>query len=70
MRFPERTSIRPSLLTVLKDSLDVEPVGGAGLVVSALLQVRGQLAGADVVDDARVVLRYGIWKKRGKFNPL
>ena len=66
MRFPERTSIRPSLLTVLKDSLDVEPVGGAGLVVSALLQVRGQLAGADVVDDARVVLRYGVWKKRGR----
>ena len=47
-----------SSLTVLKDSLDVESVGGAGLVVSALLQVRGQLAGADVVDDARVVLRY------------
>ena len=66
MRFPERTSIRPSLLTVLKDSLDVEPVGGAGLVVSALFQVRGQLAGADVVDDARVVLRYGVWKKRGR----
>ena len=66
MRFPEGTSIRPSLLTVLKDSLDVEPVGGAGLVVSALLQVRGQLAGADVVDDARVVLRYGVWKKRGR----
>ena len=52
-----------SSLTVLKDSLDVESVGGAGLVVSALLQVRGQLAGADVVDDARVVLRYGVCKK-------
>ena len=60
----KESSLRLSLaLTVLKDSLDVESVGGAGLVVSALLQVRGQLAGADVVDDARVVLRYGVCKK-------
>lgn len=37
-------------LTVLEDALHVQPVGGARLVVSAPLEVIGQLAGAAVID--------------------
>ena len=44
-------------LTVLEDPFDVEAVGGAGLVVGALLEVRGQLPGSEVVHCARMVLR-------------
>ena len=41
----KESSLRLSLaLTVLKDSLDVEAVGGAGLVVGAPLEVRGQFS--------------------------
>lgn len=36
-------------LTVLEDPLHVEPVGGAGLVVGAALQVVGELPGPAVV---------------------
>ena len=60
MRFPEGTSIRPSLLTVLKDSLDVEPVGGAGLVVGAPLEVRGQFSRPRVLDNSGVAVVDGI----------
>lgn len=41
-------------LTVLEDPLHVEPVGGAGLVVRASLQVVGQLPRPGVVNDSRV----------------
>lgn len=41
-------------LTVLKDPFHVEAVGGAGLVISAPLQVVGQFASTRVIDDARV----------------
>ena len=41
-------------LTVLEDSLHVEAVGGAGLVVGGALQVVRQLAGAGVIDDSGV----------------
>lgn len=37
-------------LTVLEDTLHVQPVGSARLVVRAALEVIGQLAGAAVVD--------------------
>ena len=49
-------------LTVLKDSLDVESVRGARLEVGAALEVAGKLAGARVVDDARVALADGVWR--------
>lgn len=41
-------------VTILEDTLHVEPVGRARLVVGAALQVRGELAGPAVVDDPRV----------------
>ena len=49
-------------LTVLKDSLNVESVRGARLEVGAALEVAGKLAGARVVDDARVALADGVWR--------
>ena len=48
-------------LTILKDSLDVEAVGGASLVVGTPLQVVGQLPGSAVVDDARLALTDGVY---------
>lgn len=51
-------------LTVLEDTLHVEAVGGARLVVSAPLEVVGQLAGPAVVDHPRVRRADGIWEKR------
>lgn len=41
-------------LTILEDALHVEAVGGARLIVSAALEVVGQLAGPAVVDHPRV----------------
>lgn len=37
-------------LTILEDSLHIEAVGGAGLVVGGALQVVGELAGSGIVD--------------------
>lgn len=47
-------------LTILKDTLHIQAVGGAGLVVGATLQVAGQFAGARVVDDARIAFADGV----------
>lgn len=41
-------------LTILEDSLHIEAVSGAGLVVGGALQVVGELAGSGVVDYPRV----------------
>ncbi len=49
------------LLTILKDSLDIEAVGGAGLVVGAPLEVRGQFPGPRVLDHSRVAVIDSIW---------
>lgn len=54
-------------LTVLEDALHVEAVGGARLVVSAALEVVGQLAGPAVVDHPRVRRADGIWEEQKKF---
>lgn len=50
--FPEDQSLWS--LTVLEDSLHVEAVGGAGLVVGAAFEVVGQFPGPAVVDHPRV----------------
>lgn len=42
------------MLTVLEDSLHIEAVGGAGLVVGGTLQVVGELPGASVINDSGV----------------
>lgn len=42
------------MLTVLEDSLHVEAVGRAGLIVGGALQVVGELPGASVIDDSGV----------------
>lgn len=38
----------------MEDSLHVESIGGTGLVVSASLEVVGQLPGPGIVDDTGV----------------
>lgn len=47
-------------LTILEDSLYVEAVSGAGLVVGGALQVIGELPSSGVVDYSRVGGTYGI----------
>lgn len=46
----KRFAAPPPALTVLEDTLHVQPVGGARLVVGAAFEVVGQLAGTAVVD--------------------
>lgn len=41
-------------LTILEDSLHIEAIRGAGLVVGGALQVVGELAGTGVIDYSRV----------------
>ena len=55
---------------VLEDSLHIEPVGGASLVVGAPFQVIGQLAGARVVNHPRLALAYGVcgWERGFQFR--
>ena len=53
---------------VLEDSLHIEPVGGASLVVGAPFQVIGQLAGARVVNHPRLALAYGVCGGREGFS--
>lgn len=50
---PPRLPVEAAL-TVLEDSLHVEAVGGAGLVVGAAFQLVGEFSGSAVVDDPRV----------------
>lgn len=61
MTLPVKT-IDPSLfiflkeccLTILEDSLHIQSIGGAGLIVRATLQVVGQLPGPGVIDHSGV----------------
>lgn len=55
---------RRGALTVLKDPLHVQPVGGARLVVGTPLQVAGELPRPGVVDDPWVSGTYGIWNRQ------
>jgi predicted TIM-barrel enzyme len=52
-----------SYITILKDSFDVEAVGGTSFVVGASLEVGGQLASSGVVNYPRVVFANGIWRQ-------
>lgn len=49
------------LLTILKDTLHIQAVGGAGLVVGATLQIAGQFPGTGVVNHARIALADGVY---------
>lgn len=49
-------------LTVLEDSLHVEAVGGAGLVVGAAFEVVGEFSGPAVVDHSGVGRADGVWE--------
>lgn len=60
VNFPvEPTSIK-ARLTVLEDSLHIQAIGGAGLVVCAAFQVIWQLPGPRVVDHSGVGSTDGI----------
>lgn len=60
--------LKPLPLTILEDSLHVEPVGGAGLVVRAALQVVRQLSGPRVIDHSGVGGADCIWERFWKKN--
>lgn len=51
---PDSSLFTFGCLTVLEDSLHIEAVSGAGLVVGGALQVVGELPGSGVVDYPRV----------------
>lgn len=55
-------------LTVLEDSLHIQTIGGAGLVVRAALQVIWQLSGPRVINHSGVGSTDGIWGNRVRKN--
>ena len=46
----------------MKDSLHVEAVGGAGLIVSTALEIIGEFAGSAVLYNSRIALVDGVCK--------
>lgn len=55
------SQLQGSVLTILEDSLHVQAVGGAGLIIRAAFQVIWQLSGPWVVDHSGVGGADRIW---------